>query len=155
MASDYGVQMPSLHAMGSWAKIASKSAGDMHTRGEGLRQRGIGSDASGDIVTILRSIENNTQRESHGGDDTGGGGGEIARNDLKDSIDSLKEAIDSLKDVVKESGGSKSNPAGGPTPSFRPTPSPSGGRPRSAQAQPLGTGAGLQAISAVAKAFTL
>lgn len=155
LAADYGVQSPTLHSLTSMAKVASRYAGDQHTRGEALAKRGLRPNTGGDSESILRSIEINTKRKEGQGDSAGDQQSNIAQNDLKDSIDSLKEAIDDLKDVVKESGSQRQGGGSGPRMPQQASPPPQGGKMRTARAGPMGSGSNLQAIQSLKAAFSL
>ncbi len=119
MMADYGVKTPpALQSMLSSAKVGSLMAGDQHTRIEKFASKGLRPDVSGDESALLRSAQFSKGRDSSTDSDPSPG---IARNDLKDSLDSLKESVDQLKDAVKGMATvGKQTPANGPTPSQSP-----------------------------------
>lgn len=134
MMADYGLRTPpAMHAMTSYAKVASLMSGDVHTRGEQLAGKGMRPSTGGDQDQMMRSLEL-VGRNRSPGNDSSDTSPQIARNDLKDSLDSLKESIDQLKDVVKEMSPAKSGTQsawqGGRPPTTAQPPQPSGTRSR-------------------------
>lgn len=101
MMADYGVQSPMAHSLTSYAKTASLMAGDTHTRGEGLAAKGLRPNTGGDESAILRSLELGSRGRGQS-EDAGDSSPQIARNDLKDSLDGLKESIDQLKEAIRQ-----------------------------------------------------
>lgn len=131
MMADYGVQSPMIHSLTSYAKTASLMAGDTHTRGEQLAEKGLRSNVGGNEQDLLRSLQLNRGRDSEASESDSSP--QIARNDLKDSLDGLKESIDQLKDVVKEMGQQKNNPESRQSYRFaeqKPAAQPNGARPK-------------------------
>lgn len=138
MMADYGLRTPpAMHAMASYAKVASLMSGDVHTRGEQLAGKGLRPNTGGDQDQMMRSLELGGRSRNRGGESSSDASPQIARNDLKDSLDSLKDSIDQLRDAVKEmapakSGSQQSAWQGGSRQSypFAQPPQPSGTRSR-------------------------